>query len=97
MLGSGGCKAGHAEERVAFRSAPQLRFASAAPQNQSHSAKCTRPKICAVVNVQHSILPRASNSATSLPQLREINCTLQNALVEKICTVGCEVLRGVGT
>jgi hypothetical protein len=47
-------------------------------KSQGLDAKPATPK-----DVRHSISLHAFNSATPLPQLRKINRTLQNALVEK--------------
>jgi hypothetical protein len=72
------CKACHAHNT-----------ATAAPQNQLHLANCTRRKICVVgCDVARGVL-HASNSA--FRSLRKINCSLQNALVEKAvwCVAMC--------
>ena len=82
---------------------PQLRFASAAPQNQLHLAECTCRKSgglrcdmrflllkvrlrCKACHAEERAAFRSTPPtprSTTLPPLRKINCTLQNALATK--------------
>jgi len=66
------CKFEDAEERAAFRST--ICSASAAPQNQ---ANCTRPKICVVGNVQHSIPHHAPQLRIRTPAKSIAPCRMQ--------------------
>jgi len=70
---------------IPFRSTPR-NSASATLQNQLLLAECNRQKKL------HGGLQGATRG-WHLKQRRKINCSLQIAVAEKICTVGCEVLR----
>ena len=69
-----------------------VRHSAPAPQNQLHSAKCNRPKICTVgcevlSGVFHAFQLRYFSTASAAPQ-NQANC-----IAKKNCTVGCDALR----